>query len=275
MKKIFLVILLIALTSCRETTIDEPQGQLVSVEEPKISTKVEEPFRGTDEPKIPTKPLVNKPKLQEPSKIKVCIFTFDEKDRAYIDTYAFEYKKICEKWEVFKPIHKFLREEYTVEMSQNGVFVAAQYGGQGRIMVNDIYKKDTDIDVTLAHEVTHSAHDGLYPPTWLSEGLATYFEWKFRGNVASLHPVYFGDLANWQGNSASYDIKQYIHSGYIIKSLAEKQGEEVITLLLTELQGKMWHTDSNDVKNEKILTALRKVTENEELTLKEVFHPKR
>ncbi len=203
-----------------------------------------------------------------------CNFVFDYELEDYAKEQEWIFKKFCNLSENYPVIKDFLYDEYfvDVESSDEWQFSAWYYGG-GNIIINNKFKRAKNLDIYIAHEIAHSSTENLNLPTWLDEGIAQYSGYRFFGTQTKLTRFWFQGIEKWNPNTASVgeNIKGYTHSGYIIRYFVEEYGDNFISDLLKELYGKINYEDDIDTKNQKVLSAFRKVTNNENLSLDDIL----
>ena len=202
--------------------------------------------------------------VEDNGRNKLCIFKLpvDYSEEYSIQNYfernSFLFESICQRWNRFSHISEFFYDEYNLVLAEGVDYsTMALYVGNADIWINKKYWTNQLLSETLAHEITHSATEGLYLPPWLDEGIAVYTERKFKGNQMGLKKVYFGDLANWDPQNTDQYTNGiiYAHSGYVVRELVDEYGEEMISKLIIELDGKIGSFDDNYVKNIKIIEA--------------------
>jgi hypothetical protein len=205
--------------------------------------------------------------LEEPQEeyLHVCLFKFSIDRQNYLKTFSYIFSRICEKEGVFDHIDKFLPDSYVIEFINNqGPEWEARYVGNKKIEINKKHWTNTMLAESVVHEMSYSATENLNLPPWLEEGIAIYTERRYQGTSVSLHKAYFKDLTLWKPSESSFgdNAKAYEHSGYVVKTLIEKYGNEVINDLLSEIKS-----------GKGTLESLKIVTGNPELVIEDVLWP--
>jgi hypothetical protein len=212
---------------------------------------------------------------------KYCIFVFDYDKEQYAKDLEWVFKEFCNSSNRYPQIKDFLYNEYKVEIIEsNETFVTAWYAGNAKILINKKYQAPKNFDLYLAHEIAHSSVETLNIPDWLNEGIATYSAYRFFDTQSKLTPSWRDDYYSfeyWSPLNATYgvNILGYNHAGYVVKAFIDKYGEGTFKNLLLELDGKIQYYDDIDTKNQKVLDAIRNVTNNQSITLNEIIRPEK
>lgn len=205
---------------------------------------------------------------------RYCNFVFSYENEKYVLSNEGTYKKFCNFTAGYPNIYEFLYNEYSVDLEKSEDWqFSAWYSGEGKVILNDQFKNAKNLDLYLAHEIAHSSTENINLPTWLNEGIAGYASYRFFGTQFKLNRLWLDNLENWDPNSGSVgdNIRGYTHSGFVIRYYTEKYGDDFIRNLLKEVYGKISYSDTTEVKNQKVLSAFKKVTGNESLTMEDIL----
>ena len=207
-----------------------------------------------------------------------CSFVFY--NESYFNKSRFLFKSLCNISQ-YPIIKDFLYDYYSINLIEfdNFTFISAQYVGNGNIEINNHFRHAKNLDLYLAHEVAHSATETLNLPIWLDEGIAQYSSYRYFGTHFKLDNVLiYEDILHWD---PSYSISEYgddnrayAYASYVVKKFVDKYGDTKLRELIIALDGKINFEDSIDVKNQKILEVIQKVTNNPALTIEEIIYPK-
>ncbi|MBT3298244.1 hypothetical protein HN385_04920 [archaeon] len=205
-----------------------------------------------------------------------CNMIFDKEYENYVDRYDYVFDDFCNVDEKLPYVSDFFYDKYLVLiMDVDEWSNLALYLGDGNIVINKKYWTLKDLDEAIAHEMTHSAIEGLWLPLWLEEGIADYHAFKYVDKIENIRTTSISDIELWDEYSDDYGttIKQYIQARYIVRKLVENYDDDIIYNLIIELDGEIDYYDSIEIKNEKVLDAIKKITNDENITLDEIVNP--
>ncbi len=237
-------------------------------------------------PTLNTSPTTDNPYPSSPSVFKIsndqdgykyCSFIFNWEDEPYINKTSYKFKPLCNISE-YPIIKDFLYDYYLVTLVElDTTNFAAQYAGNGNIEINKHFKVAKNLDLYLAHEIAHSATETLNLPDWLSEGIADYSAYRYFGTQYKLGNMKHKDILHWSPSYSQSDIgdniRGYAHSAYIVRKFVDKYGDDKLRELIIALDGKLNFGDSIDVKNQKILEVIQKLTNNSTISMEDIMYP--
>lgn len=208
---------------------------------------------------------------------KYCIFVFDEEYQSYVEKHEYIFDDFCQIKEKLPHLSDFFYNEYEITFEESDWDIWASYVGNGKVVINKKYWNLKNLDTALAHEIAHSATEGLDLPIWLNEGIAEYSSYRFRGKEDNIHSLYVKDITTLDFYNANFRIRinAYMQSAFIVKKMVERFGDSFIRDLLIEINGKFGRDDGVENKNRVILGAIKKVANNESITMEEIIDPKK